>query len=83
MRYNIEELVYINGLPYYRFDGYGINTRGYIDGYALAINIDDSTASEQLLEQHSAFGIEWFPAECAVKRAPPDKDGALFMSPNE
>lgn len=53
-----EELVYINGLPYYRFDGYGINTRGYIDGYALAINIDDSTASEQLLEQHSAFGIE-------------------------
>lgn len=53
-----EELVYVNGLPYYRFDGYGINIRGYIDGYALAINIDDSTASEQLLEQHSAFSIE-------------------------
>lgn len=58
--YTIKEegLVYINGLPYYHFGGYGINIRGYIDGYALAINIEDSAASEQLYEQHSAFSIE-------------------------
>ncbi len=53
-----EKLVYINGLPYYRFGGYGINSRGYIDGYALAINIDDSAASEQLHEQYADFKIE-------------------------
>ncbi len=53
-----EKLVYINGLPYYRFGGFGINSRGYIDGYALAINIDDSAASEQLHEQFAAFKIE-------------------------
>ena len=57
--YTIKEegLVYINGLPYYHFGGYGKNIRGYIDGYALAINIDDSAASAQLYEQYSAFSI--------------------------
>lgn len=53
-----EKLVYINGLPYYRFGGSGINSRDYIDGYALAINIDDSAVSEQLHEQYADFKIE-------------------------
>lgn len=52
-----EELVYVNGLPYYRFDGYGINVRSFIDGYALAINIEDSASPEKLAAQHSSFKI--------------------------
>lgn len=52
-----EELVYVNGLPYYRFDGYGINIRSFIDGYALAINIEDSASPEKLAAQHGSFKI--------------------------
>jgi hypothetical protein len=41
---------YVNGLPYYNFDGYGINNRKAIKGYALAISIDESDNMERLLE---------------------------------
>lgn len=51
------ELVYINGLPYYNFTGYGINSREYIDGYALAVDITTSEICEQLTEQHLSFKI--------------------------
>ena len=52
------KLIYINGLPYYRFDGYGINTRAFINGFALAIDINSSSISEQLISQHQAFKFE-------------------------
>lgn len=52
------KLVYVNGLPYYRFDGYGINSRALIDGFALAIDFYSSSVSEQLISQHQAFKFE-------------------------
>ena len=52
------KLVYVNGLPYYKFAGYGRNTRLYINGFALAINVDESAIQEQLLEQHADFKFE-------------------------
>lgn len=53
-----EKLVYVNGLPYYRFNGYGTNVRGMVDGYALAVDITASEISEQLAQQHSAFKLK-------------------------
>lgn len=41
---------YVNGLPYYNFTGYGVNNRKAINGYALAISIDESNNIEKLLE---------------------------------
>jgi len=52
------KLVYVNGLPYYKFAGFGRNTRMYIDGFALAVNIAESSVQAQLLEQHTAFKFE-------------------------
>ncbi len=34
------DIKYVNGIPYYRFAGYGKNTRTAITGYSLAINIE-------------------------------------------
>ena len=53
-----EKLMYINGLPYYRFHGYGRNTREFIDGFALAVNIAESVVSDELFKQHAAFCFE-------------------------
>lgn len=53
-----ENLVYINGLPYYRFNGYGKNTRSAIEGYALAVDIESSVFAEQLMAAHRAFKIK-------------------------
>ena len=52
------KLIYVNGLPYYKFAGFGINNRSYIDGFALAISIDESAIQAQLLAQHAAFKFE-------------------------
>ena len=52
------KLIYVNGLPYYKFTGFGINNRAYIDGFALAVNIIESDVPTQLLEQHAAFKFE-------------------------
>ncbi|MBQ2857419.1 MAG: hypothetical protein IJE78_09925 [Bacteroidaceae bacterium] len=52
------KLVYINGLPYYRFDGFGINTRLFINGFALAIDVNTSSIPDQLISQHQAFKFE-------------------------
>lgn len=49
------KLVYVNGIPYYKFAGFGINNRSYIDGFAPAISFDESDIQAQLLEQHAAF----------------------------
>jgi hypothetical protein len=51
-----EKVVYVNGLPYYKFDGLGIGTRDLIAGYALAVDIKTSSFSDELTEKHlSAF----------------------------
>lgn len=57
--YNVKgaELVYVRGLPYYRFNGYGINTREVIDGYALAVDIYSSDFSDVLTKEHELFKI--------------------------
>lgn len=52
------KLVYVNGLPYYKFAGFGRNIRLYINGFALAVRLDESVAQAQLLEQHNAFKFE-------------------------
>lgn len=52
------KLIYVNGLPYYKFTGYGINNRSFIDGFAPAVSFDESNIQAQLLEQHAAFKFE-------------------------
>ncbi len=52
------KLVYVNGLPYYKFNGFGSNSRLYINGFSLAISIDESSVYAQLQEQHNAFKFE-------------------------
>jgi len=49
------QLIYVNGLPYYKFTGFGRNNRAFIDGFALAVDIAESAIEAQLLEQHAAF----------------------------
>lgn len=52
------DIKYVNGIPYYRFTGYGKNTRTAITGYSLAINIemfDDNT--DILYEAIKSFRI--------------------------
>lgn len=53
-----EKIVYVNGLPYYSFDGYGINSRGIITGYALAVDIETSPIRDKLMDRYLAFNIE-------------------------
>lgn len=50
-----EKIVYVNGLPYYSFDGMGINSRSVITGYALAVDIETSPIRDTLMEMHQAF----------------------------
>lgn len=52
------KLIYVNGLPYYKFTGFGINNRSFIDGFAPAVSFDESNIQAQLLEQHAAFKFE-------------------------
>ncbi len=58
--YNIsnEKIVYVNGLPYYSFAGFGINSRSYIDGYALAVDIEASPIRDRLREKYLDFTFE-------------------------
>lgn len=53
-----EKIVYVNGLPYYSFDGMGINSRSGIKGYALAVDIESSSIKDTLMEKHLAFNLE-------------------------
>ena len=50
-----ERLVYVNGLPYYSFDGMGINSRSGIKGYALAVDIETSSIRDTLMKLYLAF----------------------------
>lgn len=52
-----ERIVYVNGLPYYRFDGYGVSVRGYIKGYALAVDLEDSPIRDELIKKHLSFNL--------------------------
>lgn len=36
------EIVYVDGIPFYQFVGYGVNTRTAIQGYAPAVNMEPS-----------------------------------------
>lgn len=40
------------------FDGIGVNTRGVVDGCVLAVNIEASPISGELMETHLAFGTK-------------------------
>ncbi len=53
-----EKIVYVNGLPYYSFAGHGINSRSYIDGYALAVDITSSPLREKLRKKYLDFNFE-------------------------
>ena len=52
------KLVYVNGLPYYSFDGMGVNSRSGIRGYALAVDIETSPIRDTLMEMHLAFELK-------------------------
>ncbi len=53
-----EKIVYVNGLPYYCFVGYGINSRSRIDGYALAVDIEVSPIRDKLMEMYLDFNFK-------------------------
>ncbi len=47
------QLIYIEGLPYYQFDGYGIHIREFINGYALAVDITASDIGKSFTSPNS------------------------------
>lgn len=49
--YNIGniEIIYVNGIPYYSFSGYGKNSRTAITGYSLAVDIETFDGSVDIL----------------------------------
>lgn len=53
-----EKIVYVNGLPYYSFNGSGINSRSAIKGYALAVDIETSPIRDILMERHLNFNFK-------------------------
>lgn len=46
---------YVNGLPYYNFDAFGINTRSVIEGYALAVSYDSLIVDPDYLKKYYGF----------------------------
>ena len=52
-----ENITYANGLPYYSFDGMGIDSRSGIRGYALAVDIETSRIKDTLMEMHLVFNL--------------------------
>lgn len=53
------EIVYINGIPYYKFNGYSKEYRTALIGYALAINVDNiSTNKEDIYRAINEFDIK-------------------------
>lgn len=51
--YNVNniKIVYVNGLPYYHFIGLGIDNRSAIDGYALAVKLNEVDIDSEVLEK--------------------------------
>jgi len=57
--YNIRnvEIKYVEGLPYYSFIAYGIDTRSAKIGYALAVEIEKSNSKDILAKNYANFSI--------------------------
>ncbi|MBA7484649.1 hypothetical protein ES707_20179 [subsurface metagenome] len=49
------KIKYVNGLPYYNFDAFGINTRTAVEGYALAVYYDDLSINPDYLKKYYDF----------------------------
>lgn len=49
---------YVNGLPYYTFNAYGTDTRIYLSGYALAVDIEKAENKNKLEEKYLSFSIK-------------------------
>lgn len=45
------EIKYVNGLPYYHFIGLGIDNRSAIDGYTLAVKLNELEIDSEVLEE--------------------------------
>jgi len=54
-RVNNVDIRYINGLPYYDFIAYIVDTRGAVSGYAPAISFDEIMTDEILLQKFMNF----------------------------